>query len=76
MSKTYILHPDSAPDGPDPRVLSVREVLSIMGFSKDFQFPAGIGISIRYNMAANAVSPIVATACARVIRSMLMDTKA
>jgi DNA (cytosine-5)-methyltransferase 1 len=71
VSKTYILHPDSDPEGPEPRVLSVREVLSIMGFPRAFRFPQNLGISIRYRMAANAVSPIVATECARVIRSMI-----
>lgn len=71
ISKTYILHP-SAGEGEFPlRVLSVREVLSIMGFDRSFRFPDGTALSTRYRMAANAVSPIASMACARVIREML-----
>lgn len=71
VSKTYILHPDSEPGVAGARVLSVREVLCLMGFPRSFRFPAGLGISLRYRMAANAVSPLVSAACARVLRSML-----
>lgn len=73
VSKTYILHPDSDPEQPEPRVLSVREVLSIMGFHEDFRFAGGTGLTVRYRMAANAVSPIMSTECAHVIREMLWD---
>jgi DNA (cytosine-5)-methyltransferase 1 len=71
IAKTYILHPDSIQPEIDARVLSVREVLSLMGFERRFRFPAGTPRSRRYRMAANAVSPIVARACARVIRRLL-----
>jgi DNA (cytosine-5)-methyltransferase 1 len=71
VSKTYVLHPDSDPEKPDPRVLSVREILSIMGFEREFRFPAGTGLTLRYRMAANAVSPIVAANCAHVIRELI-----
>jgi DNA (cytosine-5)-methyltransferase 1 len=71
VSKTYILHPDSEPGSGEARVLSVREVLCLMGFPRAFRFPLGLGLSIRYRMAANAVSPLVSGACARTLREML-----
>jgi site-specific DNA-cytosine methylase len=71
VSKTYILHPDAGKEGYPLRVVSVREVLSIMGFRRDFHFPAGTALSKRYSMAANAVSPVMAEHCAVVIRQML-----
>lgn len=72
VAKTYILHPDSDLDGAGgARVLSVREVLSIMGFPRDFAFPAGTPRNLRYRMVANSVSPIVSAACARVLKGML-----
>jgi DNA (cytosine-5)-methyltransferase 1 len=71
VSKTYILHPDSDPERPDPRVLSVREVLSIMGFARSFRFPERTPLSLRYRMAANAVSPVVSANCATVLREMI-----
>ena len=71
VSKTYVLHPDSDPAQPGPRVLSVREVLSIMGFDRDFHFPEGTGLTLRYRMAANAVSPIIAADCAHVMRELI-----
>jgi len=71
VMKTYILHP-RAGEGEFPlRVLSVRETLGIMGFPPEFQFPAGMGLGMRYQMVANAVSPIAAQKMARVIREML-----
>ena len=71
VSKTYILHP-SAGEGDFPaRVVSVREVLSIMGFSREFRFPQDTPLSLRYRMAANAVSPVVSRACAAVLGDML-----
>jgi DNA (cytosine-5)-methyltransferase 1 len=71
VSKTYVLHPDSNPEKPGARVLSVREVLSIMGFDRQFHFPHGTGLTLRYRMAANAVSPIVASHCAQVIKELI-----
>lgn len=71
VAKTYILHPSAGEDGFPLRVLSVREVLSIMGFDRSFCFPVGTSMTKKYRMAANAVSPIVSQACARTIREML-----
>lgn len=71
VSKTYILHPDAGIDGFPLRVLSVREVLSILGFSRSFRFPPMAPLGKRYRMVANAVSPVVSEACARVIRRIL-----
>lgn len=71
IAKTYILHPDSEEPGTDPRVLSVREVLSIMGFDREFRFAEGTARHRRYRMVANAVSPIMSAACARVIRQLV-----
>lgn len=71
VAKTYILHPDSSPGEGDARVLSVKEVLSIMGFDRGFRFPAEVGLTRRYRMAANAVSPRVSRLCARAARRLL-----
>lgn len=71
VAKTYILHPSAGEQGFSPRVLSVREVLSIMGFDREFRFPDSTSLTKRYTMAANAVSPIASEACARTIREML-----
>lgn len=71
VAKTYILHPDSWVGGNAPRVLSVREVLSIMGFERDFLFPENASLTQRYRMAANAVSPVVSRVVARAARKML-----
>lgn len=71
VAKTYILHPSAGEDAFPLRVLSVREVLSIMGFDRSFRFPGSTALTRRYRMASNAVSPIVSAACARTIREML-----
>lgn len=71
VAKTYILHPDSGVNGCEHRVLSVREVLLIMGFSRDFTFPPGTSRTVRYQMAADAVSPKFSAACARTVRRLL-----
>lgn len=76
VAKTYILHPDATEPDVDARVLSVREVLSIMGFDRGFRFPSGTARSKRYRMVANAVSPVVSGACARVIRRFLWHSEA
>jgi len=73
VAKTYILHPDSDAAGTGARVVSVREVLSIMGFPVGFHFPKGMARHRRYRMAANAVSPLVSEACAKVITKMLQS---
>jgi len=70
IMKTYILHP-FAGNGVHPRVISVREAMSIMGFDADFRFPEKVGMSIKYQMVADAVSPVFSRVCAKVIREML-----
>jgi DNA (cytosine-5)-methyltransferase 1 len=67
IMKTYILHPDAR------RVISVREALFIMGFPDHFRFPEHTGLGVRYQMVADAVSPVFSYAAARVIRKMLYD---
>lgn len=71
IMKTYILHPRANEGGFPLRVLSVREVLEIMGFPPDFRFPSGMGLGMRYQMVANAVSPVAASKMAWVIREMI-----
>ena len=70
IMKTYILHPDSFNGGP-LRVISVREAMCIMGFPRDFTFPSGTGLSLRYQMVADAVSPIFSRALALTTREVL-----
>jgi len=64
IMKTYILHPDGN------RVISVREALSIMGFPEEFCFPPKLGLSVRYQMIADAVSPVFSFALAQTIKSI------
>jgi len=71
--KTYILHPEAGRDGFPERVLSVREALCIMGFRKTFKLPRDLGLTKKYQMIADAVSPVVSYACARAIRSLLAN---
>jgi len=71
VAKTYILHPEAGIDGFAKRVLSVREVLQIMGFDPDFRFPPGTSRTVRYQMAADAVSPVFSRACALTVRRLL-----
>lgn len=71
VMKTYILHPEAGQNGFPLRVISVREALCIMGFDRQFQLPEGLAMSKKYQMVADAVSPLVSFACARIIRDML-----
>ena len=71
VAKTYVLHPEAGTNGFDKRVVSVREVLSIMGFSRDFRFPEDASRTVRYQMAADAVSPVFSAACARAAGRLL-----
>jgi len=70
IMKTYILHPRAGEEGFPLRVLSVREALAIMGFPEEFRFPSGMGHGIKYQMVANAVSPVAAQKMAQVVREM------
>lgn len=72
IMKTYILNPlVGNRDGDAPRVLSVREAMAIMGFPPEFRFPEGMGMSTRYQMVADAVSPVFSEKCAMVMRDLL-----
>ncbi len=73
IMKTYILHPLAGMNGYPLRVISVREALEIMGFPSTFTFPSGMGMSMKYQMVANSVSPVVARKLARVIKCMLQS---
>ncbi len=70
--KTYILHPESSfENGKKPRVLTVREALAVMGFPPDYRFPEGTPLTERYQMIADAVSPVFSRALAESIREVL-----
>jgi len=72
ISKTYILHPYAGNGHGVPlRVLSVREAMTIMGFPLSFRFPPGMGITTRYQMVADTVSPEFSEICAAVIRELI-----
>jgi len=72
IMKTYILHPDSFNgSGVTARVISVKEALLIMGFDREFRFPADAGISSRYQMVADAVSPVFSYVAAQVIKKVI-----
>lgn len=71
VAKTYILHPEAGRDGFPERVVSVREVLAITGFDERVRFPDGTPRALRYQMAANAVSPQVSRAVAAAVRRLL-----
>lgn len=75
VSKTYILHPESGIGGYLERVVSVREVMAIMGFSDDVRFPDGTARAKRYQMIANAVSPVVSRAVAVAVRRLLTGAR-
>ncbi|MDG6913487.1 MAG: DNA cytosine methyltransferase [Nitrososphaerota archaeon] len=73
VMKTYTLHPSSWRGNPprDPRVISIREALSLMGFPEDYSFPPGMGMGLRYQMVVDSVSPVFSKAAAEVIASLL-----
>lgn len=71
VAKTYILHPEAGEGTFPERVLSVREVMAIMGFDLSVRFPPETSRSKRYQMVANAVSPHVSRAIAAVVREFL-----
>jgi DNA (cytosine-5)-methyltransferase 1 len=65
VMKTYTLHPDGE------RVVSVREVMSIMGFPETFKFPKEMGHTNKYQMVADVVSPIFSEICADIIKEII-----
>ncbi len=71
VTKTYILHPSSWNNGTPPRVISVKEALLLMGFDREFHFPQGMGMGIRYQMVTDAVSPVFAYAAACAVKEIL-----
>lgn len=73
VMKTYTLHPSSWRGNPprDPRVISVREALSLMGFPGSYSFPPEMGLGQRYQMVVDSVSPVFSRAAAKVISSLL-----
>jgi DNA (cytosine-5)-methyltransferase 1 len=75
VSKTYILHPEAGDDSFPERVVSVREVLAIMGFDMNVAFPHNTPRAKRYQMAANAVSPAVSRAIASVVHQMITGVR-
>lgn len=75
VAKTYILHPESGTADFGERVVSVREVMAIMGFDLSVAFPANTSRTKRYQMVANTVSPYVSRAIARVTRYFLTGAR-
>jgi site-specific DNA-cytosine methylase len=71
VAKTYILHPEAGVGDFPERVISVREVMAIMGFSDEVRFPSGTSRAKRYQMVANSVSPYVSRAIAATVKRML-----
>lgn len=71
VMKTYILHPFAGQNGFPERVISVREAMAIMGFSDSFIFPEKIGLTLRYQMVVDAVSPVFSEVFARAIKKTL-----
>lgn len=70
VTKTYILHPESL-NGGVTRVISIKEAALIMGFEDQFEFPSGSGMTARYQMVADAVSPDFSAAAARATKGVL-----
>lgn len=74
VMKTYILHPYAGNGhGIPQRVISVREAMSIMGFDREFRFPEPMGMKQRYQMVADAVSPVFSSVAARVMQELLNE---
>jgi DNA (cytosine-5)-methyltransferase 1 len=73
VMKTYTLHPSSWMGHPEsaPRVISVREALSLFGFPMSYSFPPGMGLVRRYQMVVDSVSPVFSFAAAKTIEKML-----
>jgi len=69
VMKTYTLHPDGH------RTVSVREVMAIMGFPAQYQFPKGMGHTVKYQMIADVVSPIFSYACGKAIKKMIKNVR-
>lgn len=70
IMKTYILHPDAF-NGGETRVISVKEAMCLMGFDEKFRFPADTPMHLRYQMVADAVSPLFSEVVAETLKSLL-----
>ncbi|MHA1150937.1 MAG: DNA cytosine methyltransferase [Promethearchaeota archaeon] len=78
VMKTYTLHPNADIFGDSDeglRVVSVREVMAIMGFPDNFLFPENMGHTVRYQMVADVVSPDFSIACAKAIKDVLKENE-
>lgn len=73
VMKTYTLHPSSWRGNPpaDPRVITIREALSLMGFPKSYSFPPQMGMGQRYQMVVDSVSPAFSSVAASVVSEIL-----
>ena len=72
ITKTYILHPDSFNNGNEARPISVREALRIVGFPDEYKFPNSLGLSVKYDMIADAVSPLFSLKLAAAVKESLV----
>ncbi|PTQ51054.1 MAG: hypothetical protein HSCHL_1545 [Hydrogenibacillus schlegelii] len=74
VMKTYILHPYAGNGHGVPlRVISVREAMEIMGFDPGFRFPEGMSMTDRYQMVADAVSPVFSEKAALAMREIMNE---
>lgn len=71
IMKTYILHPYAGVNGFAERVISVREAMAIMGFPDKYVFPEKMGLTMRYQMVVDAVSPVFSEILAYAIKKTL-----
>ncbi len=69
IMRTYVLHPDYFRG--QSRVISIREALCLTGFPDTYQFPEGMGMFLRYQMVADAVSPAFSKALAKALLKTL-----
>jgi len=53
-------------------VISVREALHIMGFPEEYKFPQ-VGLGARYQMVADAVSPVFSKVAAQAVTRLLHE---
>jgi len=74
VMKTYILPPWAGNGHGVPlRVISVREAMALMGLDPSFRFPEGSAMKTRYQMVADAVSPVFSRIAARAISEILEE---
>jgi len=71
VMKTYILHPNAGNENFPVRVISVREVLELLGFPSSYVFPSNMAMGMKYQMAADSVSPLVSRQMAFVLKQII-----